>query len=362
MAGGGIGSTTRVAETTIEEWAKTVSEETEKYLVLLALMKKKGNIKYGCSGHTFRWVVRKEDHQLKAFRDFDPVGVERVNTKTSATLEHRGYYIQDAISLREKLEQGGPEAMIKIFANREKVMRDGAMRGLADELYVDGNASGNDYRFHGIESFMGIAAQTGSDIIATTHNDSYAGLSTAVAGIDATNDRLWTPVIVNTDHNPGAGTQSWANYANEYLRTAFLRLTHGTGPDDRPDLTLLTRDAYEDLLNLMDDKERISIARGASLKLTKLGFENSIQLDGVPIMWEEAVPTTDSDSATVNGYIYTCGRMELKVLGGNQLFTARVTFNDTYRADNIFMHLLGNLKFESPRHFGKLANISSVAS
>lgn len=360
---GGLGITERVALTTIEEWTKTVSEQTEKYLVLLALMKSKGKIKYKCSGGGFRWPVRIADHQLKDYTDRTPADMDPVLTLSNANLGWRGYYSNDSISLQEKYENGGPEAMIKVFANREQLMRDGLMRGLADEFYRDGNASGNERKFHGIESFMGIGAQTASSIIASTHDDSYASLSTAVNTVGGTaQPRVWTPTIINTNHTPSGGQKTWENYADEYLRTAFLRMTHGNGANNRPDLVILNRDAYEALLNLMDDKERINVSRGQGLALTKLGFGNNVEIDGVGVMWESACPTTDSDSADVRGYVFNCSRMELKVLGAKQLFTTRVTFNDTYRTDYIHTHLLGNLKFESPRHFGKLADISAVAS
>lgn len=374
MAGGGVGTNTRVAKVTIEEWAKMVSEETEKHLPLLALMKKKGRIKTGCSGGQMRWIVRIKDHQLQPFPDAVPVNFQPLDTKESATLPWRGYYASDTITLREKLEQGGPEAMIKIFADREAVIRRGITRGLASEFFKDGNLAVNSAAetFHGIESMMSIGTQVDADVVASVNNDTYAGLSTAVAGLDATNDRVWTPVVVNCDRTPSGGSQqTWANFADEYIRTGLLRATYGDGPDDRPDLVLLTRTAYEELLNLMDDKERIPVVRGASEDLVSLGFKNHIELDGCPITWGAEVPATDASpylgggtTSTVNGYFFTTGRMELKVLGpasGKSLFTSKVTFNDSYRADNIFMHLLGNLKFESPRHFGKLANISAVA-
>ena len=372
MAGGGVGVTQRVAETTIEEWARKVSEETEKHLVLLALMKKKGRIETGCSGGQTRWVVRVDDHELNGFPDAVPVGFTRKNTKTSATLPWRGYYVQDTITLREKLEQGGPEAMIKIFADREELMRRGAIRRLASEFFKDGNLAVNvsAEAFHGIESFLGIAAQTNTDALQTTSNDTYGGLSTAVSGISSYSPRAWTPTIVNTGKVVSAVTQSWADYADEYIRKGLLQTTYGTGPDDRPDLILLNRDGYEALLNLMDDKERIPVSRGSSLALTQLGFGNHVELDGCAVMWDAAVPDTDAspygeDSVDVEGYMFTTGRMKLKVLGNpgsKNLFTSKVTFNDSYRADNIFMHLLGNLVFESPRHFGAFKNIASVAS
>lgn len=346
-----------------------VSEETEKHLVLLALMKKKGRIKTGCSGGQFRWVVRKSDHSLSAFPDASPVNFAPVDTKENAYLPWRGYYVSDTVTLREKLEQGGPEAMIKIFADREEVMRRGAIRGLASEFFKDGNLTGNESTFHGIESFCSTSTQQAADIDASIHNDTYAGLGTVEAGLDATNTRVWTPVIINTGYTPSGGSQqTWANFADEYIRTGLLRGTYGTGPDDRPDLCLLNRDAYEALLNLLDDKERIPVARGSSLALTQLGFGNHVELDGCAVMWDAAVPTSDATpvsaaSNVVHGYMFTTGRMELKVLGkpgSKSLFESKVTFNDTYRADNIFMHLLGNLKFESPRHFGKFANLTAL--
>ena len=252
--------------------------------------------------------------------------------------------------------------MIKIFAKREEVIRRAAARALADEFYKDGNATGNESRFHGIESFMGIGDQTGdlTSIIANTHDDTYAGLSTAVAGLDATYDRVWTPTIINTNHTPSGGQQLWADFADQYIREAIFRTKHGNGPNDKLDLCMLNRDAYVDLLNILDDKERIPVNRGSGLALTQLGFGDHVEVDGCAVMWDEAVPTTDSDSATVRGYGFTIGQMELKVME-KQLFTSRVTFNDSYRADNIFLHLLGNLKF-NPRHFAKLADISAVSS
>ena len=368
---GGVGSSERVAMTTLEEWSKMVSEETTKHIPLLSILQKKGRIEFGCSGGQFRWIARIRDHQLHGFPDAKPVTVERLNTKENAYLPWRGYYAQDTVTLREKLEQGGEEAMVKVFASREETIRRGITRGLAGELFKDGNLAANvaDETFHGIESFMGIGAQTDANAAAyraTTHDDSYANLPTAIAGLDSTQTRVWTPTIMSTNHNDGTGQRLWKDFADEYIRTALLRATFGTGEEDRPDLVLLTQDDYEKLLNLLDDKERIHVARGSSLGLTQLGFGNHVELDGCAVMWDASVPATDAeDAVTVRGYGFTTSRMQLKVLGPSgqkSLFTSKVTFNDTYRADNIFMHLLGNLKFESPRHFIKFADISGVAS
>ena len=355
---GGLGVSPRVAATTIEEWAKVVSEEAEKHLPHIAMLKSKGRIKQGAaSGGGMRWVVRVKDHTLQAFEDMSPISFERVNTKVNALLPWRGYYMVDAISLREKLEQGGPEAMIKVFSNREEVMRRAALRSLADKFYLDGSVQTQD--FHGIESFMGIDTQTATDQLATTTNSTYAGLSTAAGTVDATNTKAWTPVIVNTAHTPTAGLRTWADTADEYLRHAILQSTYGAGPSDRLSMFTLTKDGYEDLLNLLDDKERIPVVRGSAEKLVSMGF-SAINFDGVPVIWDAAVPTTDADSTVVSGYGWTHDQMELRLLNSGNLFSSKVTYNDTMATDNIFLYMVGNLKFRGPRHFVKLAAITGV--
>lgn len=370
--GEGIGTSPRVAKATIAEWSTKISEEVTRNLIMVAMLQKKGRVSYGHSGGQHRWVVRKGEHDMAGFPDMVPLNTQRIDTKENAYLPWRGYYTTDTITLREKLEQGGKEAMIKIFNSREKLIRQGVIRKLASEFYVDGNSAAAvaGEKFHGIESMMGVtsASQNATDKIATVNNDTYAGLSTvlgSVAGVVGQTThplyRLWTPIIVNTLYNPGTGVQTWADYAIDYIRTMLIRSTIGQGPDDRMDLITLTRDAYETLLNLMDDKERILVQRGSGEELVSLGFRNIVEIDGCPVTWDLAVPGTDSEGDTVQGYGWTTSEMELMVLGNEeskQLFASRLDYNGTYAADVIMLWLLGNIKFGSPRRFGKFVGIT----
>jgi len=368
MAGAGIGVSQRVAAATIAEWSKEVSEQTVQRYILLSMLQKKGRIKYGCNGGESRWVFRYRDHTLRGFPDNVPLSFTKETTIKNANLPWRGYYVADSITHQEKLEQGGDSAMIKIFEGRSELMRRGAIRQLAPEFFVDGNSAAAvaNNSFHGIESMMGIAAQTSSDHLATTHDDSYAGQSTAVNALGTgESSNVWTPVIVNTDYDPGDGTRSWANYADEHVRFGLIESTYSPSKEDNTDLILLTKSAYNDYLNILDDKERLNIKRGESIATAKMGFDKFVEQDGCVIGWDLAVPTTDSDSMTVRGYGFNTDRMKLKVLGpkkSKNLFDSRVTFNDDYQADRVVLRLLGNLCFESPRHFTKFADISSVAS
>ena len=359
MAGEGVGVSERVAKTTISQWSKMVSEQTIDRYILLKMLQSKGRISYGNSGGEMRWVVRYRDHALKGFPDNSPVSFGREHTLLNAKLPWRGYHLTDAITLREKLEQGGKEAMIKVFANREEVMRRAATRQLAGEWFKDGNSTANAAAetFHGIESFMGASTHTDTNVLAETQNDTYAGLSTAIGGITgATNTKMWTPTIVHTADN----SNTWTDTCDEYIRKLLIQTCYGAGPEDNTDLILLTRDSYEILLNRLDDKERLNFKRGSDVGIAKFGFDKFVELDGCSIGWDAGVPSTDEQglSSVVRGYSFNTDRMKLKVLGsGKSLFKSRVTFNDNYQADHIFLYLLGNLVFESPRHFGKLADL-----
>lgn len=364
--GQGVGVSQRVQAVTLAKWFKKVSELTIRKVVILALLQKKGLLKYGASGGQMRWPIYKEEHQLYGFPDFRPVNRARIHTKDNAYLGWRGYYSPDTITLREKLENSGPEAVIKIFGDREKLMRQSLTRLMNYEMYKDGESADGiaNERFHGIESFMDIntGAQVASDVLATTLADSYAGLSTVESALNPTNpqlNRLWSPTIVNSNRNPGGGVLAWEDNAVEYLRAGIIRNKYGNMTGEKLDLITLTQSAYEALLNLLDNKERILVNRGAGEQLVSMGFTDVVEVDGVPVMWDIACPAVDDNSDVVYGYGWTTEMIELHLLGEEkQLFKVKLSFNDSYIADNIFVWCLGNLRFDSPRYFAKWAAIS----
>ena len=369
MPGQGIGVSQRVALSTISKWMRKLSQQTTQKYAFLTLLQSKGKIEYGCHGGEIRWGVKFRDHDLSGHVDGAPKQFARIKTLFNAFLPWRGYDSSEVITLQEKLEHGGEQAMIEIFADREKQMRDGLIRQMGREWFKDGNAVGNERTFHGIESFMSVGAQTASDELATAPNDTYAGTSTAYtslkAGAQPVVDEeygVWSPVIVNANRTPAGGSlRTWEEYADEYIRLGVIEAQYGTTQAENLDLILLTKTAYRQFLNVVDDKERIHISRGSELALTKLGFTNVVGFDGVQIMWDAGINPTDGQGNTVYGYGYNCDEMALKILGGQKrktLFGAKVTWNDDYASDRIYMYLLGNLCFNSPRRHVKFAAIS----
>jgi len=361
MPGQGIGVSERVAKATISMWLKKLHTETIQNYALLSVIQKKGNVNYGGSGGELRWVFQYRDHDLDGHIDGAPKAFKRKKVIENANLDWRGYESTEVITLKEREQQSGEEAMIKIFGAREKMMREGLMRQLGKEWYVDGNAAGNAERFHGVESMMSSGVQTAADDLATLPNDTYAGVSTAygslksnaVKGVDEEYG-VWSPVIVNTNVNPGGGNRAWADFADEFMRLGIIEASYGTTSTDNIDLILLTKTAYRQFLNIADDKERINIMRGADVELVSLGFKNFVNFDGVQVGWDFGISATDPAANVVHGYGFNCDKLYLKVLGGKDrktLWGSKLTWNDDYASDRIYLHLLGNLCFESPRHF-----------
>jgi len=358
---GSVGVSQRVAETTISEWAREVSEETSGNFVVLAKLKARGRIEKDCHGVNFRWPVRNRRHTLKGFQDNVALDFTRKNTKTRAYLDWAGYYSTEAITLREKAENGGKEAFLKVFQGREELVRQGLMEELAGEFYQDGTAYTDvPTPWTGLEAMMGYSTQTATDHLASIPSDTYAGLSTILGTVggsttDSVLKRLWTPAIVNCVYNPGAGVRSWANYGDEHIRHL---VTHTRwGKKATTDLVLCDKDSFEDLKNLLDDKEQIRITRGEDLETVKLGFKDFIGLDGVEIGWDEACPITDG-TRVVHGYGFACDKMKLKLLGQSQIWLADIDWNNSMQADEIALIHQGQLQFESPRCFGALKELT----
>jgi len=349
----------RVLHTTREEWSKELHNETLESHPLLKLLNEKKRVTYGHSGTKLKWTVKFKQLALTPYADMQALSWDRnVLTKT-AELDYRGYKVVDAISEFEKFQnRGGVEAVIDLFSDKASRMAEDANDRICAEFYVDGNATGNTLKLHGIESFMSISTQTAADALATTLNDSYAGLNTAKGSYDSDSTSagydFWSPVIVST--NPTGKT--WATHADEFIRRGIVEQRRTQRPNEQLDMFLLPRGDYYTLLNLMDDKERVMVTT-ADTGIRKFGFKDVISIDGVDVTFDPDIPTTDGASDTVRGYGFNTSKMELCLMSkkGNFWDASGDAFDETTMSFRFWLGFYGNLKF-SPRHFVKLADIA----
>ena len=366
--GDGVGITQRVADVTLAKWDKHTTEATRRRLPLLAILQKKGNVKYGVTGGAFRWPWRYREHGLAGHVDGAAKDFERNRLRKVSSLEWRGYDSNDAITLLEKIQQGGPEAVIKIFSSLEGDMKKGLIRQLGKEWFKDGELAANvtARTFHGIETFCASpGAQTATAELASSLTVSYAGHSTSYTGHDSAavagdaGYGVYSPVIANCNRqDASANTLAWADYADQYIRLLVNEACYGNGAEDMLDLILLRKSSYRDLLNIAETKERLPFVRGEGLELVKMGFRNTVEIDGVSVTWDVGIPATDGASKTIHGYGFNCDEMEL-LLGGKAktIFKTKMTFNADHQADRLYAWCLGNLVFNSPKFHGKLVEL-----
>jgi hypothetical protein len=105
-----------------------------------------------------------------------------------------------------------------------------------DELYVDGNASGNEGRIHGFESWLGNSGAATNGYVATP-SDTYAGLSTTLGNYGGT----WSTPPRNTNWPDGKGDPEydfWSPLLVDYTDTAWKAAPRpGPTPAARPSAT-----------------------------------------------------------------------------------------------------------------------------
>lgn len=357
-----MASTLRVLSATQEHWVKKLHDETVEQHPFLSLLRSKGRIVKVDGGEKNKWTVKYKQLDLSGYGDMEQLTWARNNLHKTAELEWRGYKMTDAISEKEMRENAGQAAVIKLFTNKLESMRMDANDQFNAELYVDGNLAGNEKRYHGVESFMGITpgSQTAGDKFATVYNDSYAGLSTVLAnyGGSSTSDPeydFWSPVVVSTNRTG----ETWAADADEQIRRGILYTHRGRAANERLDLILLSRAGYEDLVELLEGKERLVFNRGSDVGVGKFGF-SAIQIDGVDVMIDPDIPTTDANSDTVYGYGFTSAWTKLCLLGGkgSGLWNASGSvFSELDMSFRFWVGTWGNLQF-SPRHTVKFADIA----
>lgn len=351
----------RIVNTTIRKYIRKEEVNTLRNRKLTAMLKERGRITYNHSGESLDWKVRYKQAPLMGFADADTLTFPRRTRRKTANIPWRGYALAESMTQKEKLMNRSTEAIIKLYSSITEDMMEEAGELFGDELYIDGNASGNSKRMHGVESFMAETTPASSANIAAP-NDTYAGLSTVLgtyggtwsgtwpSGTGDTEYDFWSPVLVNYTSSGLVGTgDTWATQGVEALRFGLIKCQRNKTKKGGVDLVILESTLYEELLNQLDDKERFVSRPGRNEgSLAKLGFNDVVSFDGVDVCWEYGVPSTI-------GYGFNLDKMELCSLQ-SQLFVPEGPEYDMASASWRFaLHCYGNIKY-NPRYFMKLDN------
>ncbi len=365
----------RVTATTIHKFVRGEEVNVLRNRKLTALMKRRGRIKYNESGDLLDWKVRYRRAPLFGFADSDTLTFSRRNRWLTAQLPWRGYATNDQMTKKETLMNKGVEAIVKVYQKlASTLLQEDIEENFADEFYIDGNAAANTKRMHGIESFFGEGTTVDADKI-TEPSDTYAGLSTALANKGGTwsgdittppnanvatdwpagtgdyHYDYWSPVMLNYGSATWKGTEVFNNNGHEVIRQGIIWGQRNKSKRGQLDMFLLEGTMYNDLLTILDSKERFYARQGrVEGSLAELGFTDSVNVDGVDVTWEYGVP------ADV-GYGFNVDQMQLCSLQGQLFVPGGPVFDEASQSYRFWIDFYGNLKC-NPRGFEKLALVA----
>lgn len=341
---------TRIQKTTVEEHIRETTVNTIKQQIVLAMLEDKGKITFNNSGKKFDWRVKKSRNTLSQLGDSTTISFPRLNRHEVAELPYRGYVLSESISAKEKGLNKGEEAIIKIKSDLVDSMLEDFRYDFPRQLWVDGNATGNEEAIHGFLSCLGLT----SNAKYTAPSDTYAGLVTTLGnyggsaisgtwpdGIFSPQYYFWSPLIVNYTHADWAATtDTWANTCLEATRAGIIRQAALKGAQGKITQVLMTPVMHEAMLNKLDDRERIIVQQnGSGSRAVKLGF-TAINRDGVDYVYD-----SDTPADTAIGLNYD--EVELKVVGADL-----VEMNETFEAETLgdlySLHSFMNMKL-NPR-------------
>jgi hypothetical protein len=339
---------------------------------LFAALEGAGQIRTNMSGRGFDWEIQYRNHTPSGNNGETPRSFSRENLWKRAELEYRGAQVTDAIYKREMLENRSAQALVNVAGKMASRLLTSMEQYLAREWVQDGYASGNELRFHGIESFMGATQTIQEGAAGATArsanvadrfyypNDSYAGLSTVLGAYGGSGDTsatwpdgkvdpefdFFSPIIVNADSSFFTATSpTWKTNCVAAVREALHQTRRNDTKEDQIDMVLLDRRLFIDFLNTLDSKERVIVSRTNGLR--SYGFTDVFELDGVEVSGENSVPAN-------TGYGLSVGNIELLCMESQLMVSEGPFYDEITQQYRYVVSTLGNLKFKSPRNFFKL--------
>ncbi len=345
----------------LPNYIKKICDETMRKRVLYAKVQAEGNIITGEGGSHLEWFVKNRRHKPQIFEDMASLSAQRKNRGQRGKLPWRGYRMSEALSKAdEKMLQNDQTRLADLWNDKTSDMVADFTEALAEYIYSDENAGG----WNGLETMFGTSGASAGNRIATP-SDTYAEINTGLGFYGGTwtgtwpngyGDSLydfWSPLLVDaTNTGWAATTKTWENTALECIEFATTASVKNGPIMGRLDLGLLPADRYRTLLALVRTKERIVIQQSAGVKnsVTSLGYGDTFYYEGVEFTPEFGMP-----SSTIC-YMLNAKNVEIHSLNPNIIEIDPPFWEPSNLSWRWDAYTLSQLKFESPKHFVKIAN------
>ncbi len=367
-----------------DEWVGVVTAVAPRYLrgaedlcirkrLTLSMIEARGNILTNYLGsHETKFDVDYKEPPVESTADGAAVTYERRDYLKQGSIDWRGYRATDLMTLKEQEMSQGDTVMVnryeRIFPKLSQAMRN--QIGL--EYYKDGNASGNENRFSGVETFMGQGTAVVADLIGQP-DDTYFGLDTDVnqsgrwssdlgtypnaaiatdwpEGEGSTDYDFWAPKLINwSSTNWGTSTNGWEDNCERVLRRTAQWMSLTTGTDGSSLMCMLSGAMHTGFKNKMSPKLGIWVPHKEA---ADLGFPDTLNFEGMGLRMEFGIPAN-------TGYALNMDQVELCILSPNLFNSKGPDYDPNSFAYKFAMYTFGNFKF-IPKHVAKLFNYAAA--
>lgn len=351
---------------------KGAEDRTIRGRYMLAKLKKEGRIVMGGMGLSRKWQFEVFETTPTSLGDAGTLQFARADRYRQMEVDWRGYYVSDMMTKKQKLMNRGVERLINYYEEIvPSLTKDITNKFNQDELWIDGNATGNGDRLHGIESFMADDGNTVAADRVAAPGDSYGGHSTAVTTFGGTwSSILATPpnATINTDwpegkgtsdfdasspklinwssNNWGTGSTSFEDNSERVIRYArsVTRLTGGR--DGSPSALMMGGNLYRDFLNKQQSVFRNEIPHKEA---DDLGFAGEyVNFEGAMLMDDFGI---DADI----GYGINFQECELTSMQDQLFVPDGPEYSITQQAWLFAVLMFGNFRW-NPKGFYKIKN------
>jgi len=325
---------------------------------LMEGLKSHGRIVYKKGGTDFKWRPKIIRRKITAGNPYNVlITFPSRNTRIEVTLPWVMYHLGEKLVKYDRLaNENDPRKIVKLAQDILDGMADDFVTDFATKLYTDGGATGSQ-DLHGFEAMMSYSGVSGYMCV---NNDTYAGKSTALAGLggdwtgtwpQGTGDSeyaAWTPMI--WDYTSASWTDTTNNWSHNWQEVLGMAMTYmRRNQKVIPDIVMLSSELYEQAAYSLKDQERF-IATPAP-KSASVGFKK--------FMYRDLEIIHEYNCTAACGYMFRWKDIELRSMQAQLVGNLKDTKIETGGEELFAMDFYGNLRFECPAFFAKFISETS---
>lgn len=297
-----------VAAVTIPQYLRQETDATTRKYKMLALLQAKGKMSFNNGGTRVEWPVKYQQNTMRQYSDGSGLTFAPQIRHTRGIVDWGSYIMTESISRIDLKQNQGPEALVKLYADKSKMLIDEMKDQFHLQFYNDGNATGYEDAIDGFETYLGNTSTQAAGFVGTP-SSTYAGISTALGasggtwslngssqvvwprGRGSVQYDFWSPIIAIVDNASWSiSTATWAARSMEVTRFCLTHAMRNGSEEGKTDGVFLNPEWWRLYKELAAGKERIVVNRGEAVSLIGLGFTDVMQLDGAEITSEYGIP------------------------------------------------------------------------